>query len=198
MPGFHIHVAVGNRFKSKNKIHNELDFFKGVVLPDLTTNKDVTHYTGYQDKNNLLEYLENKVNLYEFLKSNNISGSKNKGIFLHLVTDYLFFNYFLDKDYLKNISYDDFCKDLYYSYDVTNDYIYDKYNVVFDAYKDEIMDAIKESHIQKKMDDKKYLNILPLDKLDSFIELVSSIDLDKYADKIKKMGKNILPDEMEE
>lgn len=198
MPGFHIHVAIGNKYKNKNKILKSLDFDKGIVYPDLVSDKVVSHYTEYQDKNNLLKYLNNKVNLYEFLKSNDIGSDYNKGIFLHLITDYLFFNYFIDKEYLKRVSYDGFCKDLYYSYNLTNDYVYQKYNITFPVYKEEILQKIEEACVEKKMDDKEYLNILPKEKLDYFIDLMSSIDLDKYANKIKNEGKNVLPDELEE
>lgn len=198
MPGLHIHVAIGNKYKSKNKLRSDLDFDKGVVYPDLVDNRKASHYTGYQDKSNLLDYLENKVNLYEFLKNNDIDLDYNKGVFLHLITDYLFFNYFIDKEYLKNIGYDDFCKDLYYSYNLTNDYVYKKYSITFTVYKEEILQRIEEACAEKKMDDKEYQNILPKEKLDYFIDLMSSIDLDKYANKIKNAGKNVLPDELEE
>lgn len=195
MPGFHIHVAIGNKYKNKNKISKSLDFDKGIVYPDLVEDGIASHYTGYQDKNNLLEYLNNKVNLYEFLKSNDIDSDYSKGLFLHLLTDYLFFNYFIDKEYLKNVNYDDFCKDLYYSYNLTN-YVYQKYNITFPIFKEEILQRIEKACAEKKMDDKEYMDILPKEKLDYFIDLMSSIDLDKYADKIKNAGKNVLPDEI--
>lgn len=198
MPGFHIHVAIGNKYKNKNKILKDLDFDKGIVYPDLVEDEIASHYTGYQDKNNLLEYLNNKVNLYEFLKNNDIDSDYSKGVFLHLITDYLFFNYFIDKEYLKNVSYDNFCKDLYYSYDLINDYVFKKYDVKYSVYEKEIINRIQQSHNDKKMDDKEYLDILHKEKLDYFIDLMSSIDLDKYADKIKNAGKNVLPDELEE
>lgn len=197
MPGFHIHVAIGDKYKIKNKILKVLDFDKGTVYPDLVKDKAISHYTGKQDGDNLLDYLENKVNLAEFLKNNDINSDYNKGVFLHLVTDYLFFNYFLDKNYLKRVDYDSFCKDLYYSYDLTNDYIFEKYKISFSVYKKEMEESIAKSRAEKNMDDKKYLNLLPKEKLDYFIEVMSNINLEKYAEKIKEVGYNVLPKELE-
>lgn len=197
MPGFHIHVAIGDKYKTKRKVLNKLDFDKGIIYPDLVEDEIISHYSAHQDKSNLLQYLENKVNLFLFVKDNDIDTDYNRGLFLHLITDYLFFNYFISKDYLKSINYDTFCKDLYYSYNLTNDYIFQKYNITFSVYKEEIIQKIKNARSEKKMDDKEYLNILPKEKLDYFIELVANIDLDKYANKIKKSGKNVLPDELE-
>lgn len=50
MPGFHIHVAIGNEYKKKFRILNSLEFDKGIVYPDLVKDKIVSHYTGSQDK----------------------------------------------------------------------------------------------------------------------------------------------------
>lgn len=197
MPGFHIHVAIGDKYKIKNKILKVLDFDKGTVYPDLVKDKAISHYTKKQDGNNLLDYLENKVNLDEFLKNNDISSDYNKGVFLHLATDYLFFNYFLDKDYLKSVDYDSFCKDLYYSYDLMNDYIFEKYKISFSVYKEEMEESIVKSRAEKNMDDKKYLNLLSKEKLDYFIDVMSNINLEKYAEKIKEVGHNVLPEELE-
>ncbi len=196
MPGFHIHVAIGSEHKKKYRILNAVEFDKGIVSPDLVKDKSVSHYTGYQDKNDLFQYLENKVNLYEFLKQNDISDDYKKGEFLHLATDYLFFNYFMDKEYLKRVDYNSFCKDLYYSYDITNDYLFQKYKIDFPVFKQEILKAISDSHIEKNVDDGAYLNILPIDKLDYFITMMGNMNLERYASKIKKLGKNCLPQEL--
>ena len=36
-------------------------------------------------------------------------------------------------------------------------------------------------------------NILPEEKLESFIEYMSDLDVEKYIEKIKKENKNVLP-----
>jgi hypothetical protein len=194
MPDYNIHIAIGNCYIKKYKINNKLAFYNGLVEPDLKEPKTVSHYSGIQDKNNLFNHLENKVLLNNFLEKNNIENDYKKGEFLHLLTDYLFFNSYFNKDYLSKIPYDKFCKDLYYSYDFTNDYVDKKYKVAFIVHKDEIEKKIANSRKRVNMDNKEYTNLLNYDELDNFIEKVSSIDLDKYAQKIKDLGKNTLPD----
>lgn len=72
-------------------------------------------------------HLKSKVNLRKFLEENKVASDYEQGVFLHLLTDYEFFTNFFDKNYIRNVSYDDFCKDLYYSYDQINEYLEKKY-----------------------------------------------------------------------
>ena len=58
MASFNIHLAVGKRYIEKTKaIKDEKEFYKGIIEPDLVSDKAVSHYTGIKDKNNLLIYL---------------------------------------------------------------------------------------------------------------------------------------------
>ncbi len=196
MPSIQIHIAVGKKYCEINKLNFTLDFYKGVVEPDLLGEN--SHYSGLRDKNDILEYLKNKVNLISYLNKNNILDEYHKGYFLHLVTDYLFFNYYFSKKYLEDIGYEKFCKNLYFSYDVVNDYLIEKYKIDYLLYKNDIMQDIEKSKSEKNMDDKQYQNILSQDKLERFIENVGKINLENYVIKLKKAGKNVLPDELEE
>ena len=97
MASFNIHLAVGKRYIEKNSnINNIEEFYKGIIDPDLAINKKVSHYSGKQNKSNILEYLANKVLLNEFLSKETIDTDYQKGIFIHLITDYLFFNNFFE------------------------------------------------------------------------------------------------------
>lgn len=111
MPGYVIHLSVANRYIEKHpeeiKDHNK--FIEGVISPDGVTDKSITHYGPKSSK----------VNLKLFLESNEINDDFNKGYFLHLVTDYLFYNRFLDY----------FSKDIYNDYDILNKTLEEKYNV---------------------------------------------------------------------
>lgn len=195
MASFNIHLAIGKRYIEKsNIIQNEEDFYKGIIDPDLVDDKKISHYTGsYQDKSDLLKYLENKVQLNEFLKDNNINSDYQKGVFLHLITDYLFFNNFFDNDYLKNVSYEEFCKDLYYSYDIINQHIEDKYKINYANFSNKINNNIEKSKKEKNITNEARKNILSLSNLDRFIEYVSDISLEDYKNKIMKNKTNVLP-----
>ena len=194
MASFSIHLAIGKRYFEKSKIiTNEKEFFRGIIEPDLVKDKKISHYTGTQDKTDLSNYLSNKVLLYRFLLNEKIDTDYQKGVFLHLVSDYLFFNTFFDKDYLLHTSYSDFCKDLYYSYDITNGYLERKYNISYTDFVDKIKDNIKKDQKEKNISSEIRTNILPFFKLDNFIEYVSNINLHDYSEKIIKSKENVLP-----
>ncbi|HOO68045.1 MAG TPA: hypothetical protein PLC53_01600 [Bacilli bacterium] len=189
MASFNIHIAIGIRYIEKNNIKNKEELLKGVVAPDLTDDKRESHYASNVSKDNLIEYLESKVMLNEFLNRNEIDSDYNKGIFLHLITDFLFFNNFFDKNYISNISYQGFINDLYYSYDISNKFLKEKYNINNNTFNEYIKNSIKKRNYVKGT----YNDVLPQDKLFSFIEYVSDINLEDYKNKILKAGKNVLP-----
>ncbi len=194
MASFNIHLAIGKRYIEKSQNVKDRDkFYKGIIDPDLVDDKKTSHYTGIQSKSNLFEYLENKVKLIKYLKNNDINSDYQKGIFLHLITDYLFFNNFFDNDYLETTSYEEFCKDLYYSYEITNQYIEEKYKICYANFETEINNNIKKDKKEKNIGQEKRKNLLPVDKLDKFIEYVSNISLEKYKNKILQNNTNVLP-----
>ncbi len=193
MAGFSIHLAVAKRYCEKNSILNISDFFKGTVDPDLVENKDTTHYTGVRDTGYLVDYLKNKINLYKYLKENTINSDYDKGFFLHLIVDYIFFTDFFDKSYINNISYNDFIKDLYYSYDIVNNVLLYKYKIDKKLLNEKVIAKIDSDRKEKQQINKNCKNILEIKKLDAFIERVSNINLELYKDKITNVKENVLP-----
>lgn len=99
MAGYVIHLAVGEEFLRMypNEIKNYNDFIDGIIYPDLVNDKALTHYGPKSSQ----------VHLDEFFKNSDINNDFNKGYFLHLVTDYLFYNKFL-KVFSKKDIYDDY------------------------------------------------------------------------------------------
>jgi hypothetical protein len=196
MASFNIHLAVAKRYSDKNYISNMVDFYRGVIDPDLEEYEKVLHYTeSNRDRKNLISYLHGKTNLPRFLSENSIDTDYNKGVFMHLVTDYIFFNNFFDNNYLNNITYEEFVRDLHYSYDYTNDYLKDKYDVDFNHYEEIINKNISKDKEDKKTKNTTGNNILNFVKLDNFIESISNINLEKYRTKLIEKNINILPDE---
>ena len=65
MAGFHIHLAIAKRYAEKNNIRETAELYRGTVAPDLVDNKSISHYSGQQDNTKLIEYLANKIGLYE-------------------------------------------------------------------------------------------------------------------------------------
>lgn len=178
MPGFNIHLAIGKRYLKNNKIKNKREFFKGVVAPDLVGDKSISHFSLPKDYNNLYKSLQNKVNLKEFILNSKVDTDYEKGVFLHILTDYLFYNEFFDKDYLKNTDYKKFKNDYYYSLGLTDPYIKKKYKVKYIVYKKEILKKLNKFKNYNYREDS--INIINSDKIDLFIEYVSNINIDDF------------------
>ena len=185
MASFAIHLAVGKVYVKYHPIYDEKAFVRGIIAPDLVQNKDESHYTLKNRGNSLENHLKTKVNLRKFLEENKIDSDYQKGVFLHLFTDDEFFINFFDKDYIQNISYDDFCKDLYYSYDQTNEYLEKKYELNYYDFENLIKQNIKKDNQEKEMEKKReFTNIVTFEKLDLFIERIGKVDLIQLKQKI--------------
>lgn len=193
MASFNIHLAIGQRYIEKNGFLDEKEFLRGIIEVDLTDNKKKTHYTGFNNQNNLLLWAKERVLLNKYLEKENINTDYQKGVFIHLITDYLFFNKFFNDNYYKNISYREFCKNLYYSYDNIDEYLERKYKIDYMEFIEEIkLNKAKYRNINKVYN-KIGKSIISIKEIDSFIEYVSDINLEKYKDKIIECGKNIFP-----
>ena len=150
MPGFVIHLAIADQYLKKHKQQeNKKQFLYGSIEPDFITPKSDSHYGKSPAYTNLKKFLEN----------NEINTSMQKGRFLHLVTDYLFYNHYLGhvpKEELHN------------DYDLTNKQLIEKYKV-------EIPEKIKNQVCYKKGMPKHLTYELACKVIDE----VSQLDLEK-------------------
>lgn len=158
MPGYVIHLAVAEEYLKKhaNKKEQYNDFIEGVIFPDSVKDKSETHYGQGSSESNL----------YKFLQEKKIDNSFNRGYFLHLMTDYLFYN--------KYIEY--FSKDIYNDYDLINKGLMEKYNVV-------LPEKIKGFVFFKEGTDYK---IITPKLTEQFIEDVSKLDIEQVAEEVIK------------
>ena len=196
MPSYCIHLAIGNLYKKKNKIVDEASFDAGIIAPDFAKDKELSHYSAKGRKSlSLPEFLAKKVELDKYLEVNNIDSDFKRGEFLHLVTDYIYFTQFFSREQMERLG-DEFMPTMYYSYDRIKEYVEEKYNVVYPGDLATVLNAIEEK--RKLLGFDKGVtkeNILPMKKLDSFIEFCSNIHLEQFRDKIINIKGNIVPDE---
>ena len=94
-----LHEIIGEIYCEKNNIIDRTNFLSGNIAPDtLPTDKDENHYTTTHNYSIYLDAIKGRVNLTRFCKEDNIDTTYRKGYFLHLVTDYIFYDrgmYFL-------------------------------------------------------------------------------------------------------
>lgn len=102
MPSYPIHLAIAKEYLKTHNEENVEEFYQGVIAPD---NKPILELG-----NGRLHYGENshKPDLNRYYHEKGLDSSYNRGYFLHLLTDYLFYNRFLN-EYSHDI-YDDYIK----------------------------------------------------------------------------------------
>lgn len=184
MPSLQIHLAIAKRYMEKHEVADKEAFIEGSVAPDFVRPKEKSHYTREVPSNNLLEDLKNKVDLERYLKENVVKTDYDRGIFLHLLTDKIFFTEFFEEEVIKNYEYQEFSKDLYTSYNQTNRYLEGKYPIILkEELKEKIEREIEAAKKKQNVSANEGNNILPLDNLDAFIERMSDVNLEEYMTK---------------
>ena len=181
MAGFTIHLAVGVQYieKHKNEIENEQEFIKGVIAPDLNEkmtdiekDKSKSHYGKWGNYNYFIDF--NK-----FLDTKTIDIKKDyfKGYFLHLLTDYYFYNIDFHNESTRIMK----CKDTFYhDYDCLNEKLIKKYSKI-DKYE---FNSIKK-YMKTLKEEPEYLK---LNKIIDFIEKISDFDIESEVKIIKEKG----------
>ena len=149
MPGYVIHLAVAEKQLENGKIKNRDEFIKGVLAPDLLKKKGYDSHFGYSSAPDFKKFLEAHKDMSDY----------NKGYFLHLLTDYLFYN--------KLIS--EWKPEIYEDFDILNEKLIASYSL-------KIPEQIKDV-VQYKNGE---LTVLNMDDVFSFINAFSEIPLEKY------------------
>lgn len=161
MAGYVIHLAIGEEYirNHKNEIKTYKDFIDGIIFPDSVKDKSLTHYGPKSSQ----------VHLDRYLADRDIKTDYEKGYFLHLVTDYLFYNQFLERRE-KDV--------LHADYDYTNKAIEEKFNVKIPNY-------IKDKVFYKEG----IPEILNLKKTYDFIEKTAKYSLQEIKDEVLNKNK---------
>ena len=191
MADLFIHLAIAKRYNEKHsgEIMDTTRFYDGNVMPDIVSDKEASHY-GKRSNGDLIKRNLEKVGLAKFLESNSLDNDFNRGVFLHLYTDWEFYNNFLCKEYMKAVSMSDFHADIIYSGFFHDNYISKTHSVSLDmtSIKDQVEKVIA---IWQKKDFERWGNKTDFGKLlfsqaelDAFIERISSVDLETLAKQI--------------
>ena len=152
MPGYVIHLAVAEKNAKLSNVVNKEEFMRGVIAPDLLKSVGIDAHYGNSSN----------PNLKMFLQKHDLKKDYNKGYFLHLVTDYLFYNKLLGK----------WAPQIYDDYNVLNPILINKYNIQLP---NELQNCVKFED--------KALTILKFDDIISFIETVGKMPINQMCKK---------------
>ena len=189
MANITVHIAIAQEWAKNHKVENLDDFIWGAVAPDVLSWKMeggyVTHYGDKVDVNTALdENLMNKTHLDRYLAKNKLSTDYDKGYFLHLVTDLLFYNDFIDVAVLQKY-YDEHNGEIkqcyYHDYDCTLEFVTNAFNVNYQNTHREVVD-LQNRYGKCAIKDSPWL--YSEQQLADFIVRVAKIDLERLAQKI--------------
>ncbi len=179
MPGLTIHIAIANEYMRnyKGDIKNKNEFIEGVIAPDFFEDKYESHYHNYGEVCSGLNYLLDNCDF-------DINSDYGKGYFLHVLTDYIFYNYSFKKEVVYVRSHD--LKTFYHDYDCTNKFLIEKYNIT------NIPDKAKKW--TGYLDEEPVY--LKFDRLTKFIDFVASKKISDQIKKVKETGEPIVEEEI--
>ena len=169
MASYAIHLAISELYLKKHSDENYEDFITGTIDVDDAEDRIKSHYTGDTDKSNLKRFLTQKVLLGDYVKANSIGTSYDRGYFLHLLTDYYFYNSYFDEAWINSTEYPEFKRILYHDYHILNGYWTPKYNLKYPS-------RLKQSDYSAE---EGVTEVLTPESIDQFIAFMSEIDLDK-------------------
>lgn len=134
MPSQIIHLAIAKRYLTKHPqaIRDVQAFLDGSVLPDLASDKAVSHCGVRTEKHDIVKRNAQKVSPTKFAATHDLSDDLNKGQYLHLYTDYQYYNVFL-LDYFKQMrtSFKQISIDIYETSRRDDAYLRQKYGVEY-------------------------------------------------------------------
>ena len=107
-----LHQIIGEKYCEKKSISEKSELLSGNIAPDtLPTDKNANHYTSTHGYETYLDAIKDRVNLSAFCQMDNINTSYRMGYFLHLITDYIFYERLI----INNPNFAKFIKEPYFS-----------------------------------------------------------------------------------
>ncbi len=173
-----VHCAVAYEYAKTNVIENMEDFIKGTLFPDIE-DKGTRHFSHYVDPKETIENLYNKVDLNSFVKKFDIGSDFNKGYFLHMLVDYIFYHDYSTQKYFQNHSFENVLKQFGVEYNKLNKPIYDKYPFSLKY----IPKEVKQYFNMETLPEPKYM---PAEDIFDIIEYCSNFNLEHWYNEIKK------------
>ena len=186
MPCLAIHLAIAKKYLENHPDENREDFILGTIAPDInmpniseyingvTDDKNSHHFGLNYQTEDLIEYMQRKVDFSLFFQSNDINTTFLRAYFLHLLCDYRFFGEYITDERLMGLSFRDAVKIGFNDYDLITPILISRYNL-------EIPEQIKEIVSRKG---EGTLQLLDEDLVYRFIDEMAEVNLDEEKSKL--------------
>ena len=176
MASLTMHAVIANEYCKRHVGINYKEFSHGNLAPDLAADKNKSHFTKPSMTQELDENIKNKVGLTEYVDSHSLDNDFELGAFLHMLTDYIFYNHALRRDVtdFKLLSLQESIKFLYDDFARVNGFLADHYNIDLMLLPENCWKVSKEKPIS-----------MSFDEITNFIEHCANLDLEKEYKKIK-------------
>lgn len=177
-----MHLAIAKKYLEINPNENNELFIKGAYLPDIAENATKSHYGKNIQITSVKDMLDSKIDIVKCASEINLNDNLNKAIFLHLLTDFLFYNFVYNKK-IENMSPDEVRKLMYQDYDFTTNYIIKNYQICIPK---------EISHKISSKEGEPSSTFFANNDIDNFINLISKLNLDLCKKQILKDSKTFL------
>ena len=177
MPGLTFHYIIALKSIEKNNVTNIQEYIDGSFYPDFYQ-KPQSHYTDNSKVKKPLDKLLFKVDLEAFVKEHTINTDHDKGYFLHLLTDYLFYHDLCIEKYAHNPDFIRCLHNLGVEYTKINKALYELYK-----YDNTYINSEYLQFFTRPDEDPEFFTH---EELKNFIEHCAALDLNKEYNNIKK------------
>lgn len=164
-----LHLLIAQEYCKKHKILDVNTYFWGAILPDIHEDKTSSHFGRHIKPTSIEEMLDAKVDIHECIYTLNFQDEDARAIFLHILTDYIYYNY-LYKAPLQNMSASQILSAINNDAGVMTTEILKEHSFP-------IPNNFAPLLIPKENTGR--YQLFRGDKLNSFIETISSLDLDE-------------------
>jgi len=195
MASFLTHLAVAKEYLRKNPdaVKDVQAFYDGSVISDLASDKDLTHSFFHRtEESNMLVRLREKINLDKFASHDPIGNDLGLGIFLHLLTDKVYYEKMFTDEYLLSVDLKQFQKEHGQTMSTHESFIGEHFDVSFDMTSPQVNEQIvanigdRQASTALKPQERPMENtIFSQEELLRFIDEVSSMDLQAIISQIK-------------
>ena len=186
-----MHCYIAMKYSEKNE-ESVKCMINGALLPDLAEDKVKSHFGNSEKPKSIKDMLDAKVGIEKCSQQLNLSNHLNKGKYLHLVTDWLYYNYM----YYSNPEMQHVSDPKVLLNGIKNDAA-----VINDRLIDNIDMNIIPQRAKKLFDLKTTetkCSLFPDDKIDRFVDVVSSLDLSDVQTRVMADKDAFLSDFMSE